>query len=182
MREIVIENINGKEEIVYKDEKELQVINPNKTSLERRKELNQRLNEEFYRSKNKKRLLETASKKYNYKKLIVFETVVALALAGTLVGAKVYKDHKEYQMKKTQILNEDKTFTSVEIKSGDTIESIARKYYNELPDDKKQYITFQEYKYEIIAMNNLSDPNQIKAGNNLIVPYYLEEEFILKKN
>lgn len=206
MREIVIQNINGKEEIVYKDEKQLQVINPNrseiknineniisqnveydkeihvvyptKSKLEMRKEINQKLNEEFYRSNNKKKVLENVNKKTNYKKIVVYGTIVSIAITGALVTAKLQKD---YSVKRATILRENKTFASIEIKKGDTIESITREYYNRLPEDKKQYITFESLKSEIIATNGLYNPDKIIAGNHIIVPYYLEEEVILRK-
>lgn len=179
MREIELVEKNEKDIIRYKDNKEvIQILDSDKTSLEKRKEEAKKLNEEFYKSHNKRKLLEKNNKKRMYGKIAVYGTIVTLALSGTLVGAKV---HKDYMVKRATILNENKTFTSYEIQKGDTITSIAEKYYNQLPEDKKQYISLNQYKNEIIATNNLTMPDSITAGNHLIVPYYLEEEISLKK-
>lgn len=179
MREIELVETKNNNIIRYKDNKEvLHVLDFNITSLEKRKELNQQLNQKFYRSHNKKDLLEKNSNKRMYKKIVVYATLATMALSGTIVGAKV---HKDYMVKRAEILSENKTFTSIEIQKGDTITSIAAKYYNELPEDKKQYISLEQYKNEIIATNNLIMPDLITAGNHLIVPHYLEEEINLKK-
>lgn len=151
--------------------KELEIINPNRTSLQERKEYNQKLNQEFYNSSNKKELLEKSNKKVKYKKIAVYATFITMALAG-VTATKVHRDNVE---KRIAILSENKTFKSIEIKKGDTIESIAKKLYSELPEDKKVYITLADLKKEIVRMNGLVDPDMIKSGNYLIVPYYLEE-------
>lgn len=150
--------------------KELEIINPNRTSLQERKEYNQKLNQEFYNSSNKKELLEKSNKKVKYKKIAVYGTFITMALAG-ITATKIHKDNME---KRAIILNENKTFKSIEIEKGDTIEGIAKELYNELPEDKKDYITFTDLKDEIVKMNGLSNPDNIKEDSHLIVPYYLE--------
>lgn len=152
--------------------KELEIINPNRTSLEERKEYNRKLNQEFYNSSNKKELLEKSNKKVKYKKIAVYGTFITMALAG-VTATKIHKDNME---KRAIILNENKSFKSIGIEKGDTIESIAKELYNELPEDKKAYITFTDLKDEIVKMNGLTNPDNIKADSNLIVPYYLKSK------
>ncbi len=65
-------------------------------------------------------------------------------------------------------INRHKTFTSVEIQSGDTLWSIATAFYT---DD---YKNISAYIDEIMKTNKLADEN-ITAGAYLIVPYYTEK-------
>lgn len=177
MREIELVEGNKKDVIRYKDNGEIiQILDSNKTSLEKRKEEAKKLNEEFYKSHNKRQLLEKNNRKRMYGKIAVCGGLILMLSTG--VGIRL---HRDYVVRRAVILNENKTFTSYEIQKGDTITSIVTKYYNELPEDKKQYISLEQYKNEIIATNNLTMPDLITAGNHLIVPYYLEEEVNLKK-
>lgn len=63
--------------------------------------------------------------------------------------------------------NEHKYFKSVTIKSGDTLTSIADTYADE------HYESAEEYINEVARINNI-DPDKIKSGNNIIIPYYSE--------
>jgi FOG: LysM repeat len=58
-----------------------------------------------------------------------------------------------------------KLVTSVEVKKGDTLWSIASNYYS------SDYVDMNEYIKEIKMTNGLSDDN-IHAGNYIVVPYY----------
>lgn len=60
---------------------------------------------------------------------------------------------------------DEKYVTSVLIKKGDTLWKIAKEFFAEENSSMKAYIE------EIKKCNHLSS-NQIKAGNNLIIPYY----------
>ena len=62
-------------------------------------------------------------------------------------------------------LNRTKLVTSVEIKKGDTLWSIAANYITE------EYKSINHYIEEIKYSNGLST-DQIQAGNFIIVPYY----------
>lgn len=178
MREIELVEKNEKDIIRYKDNKEvIHILDSDKTNLERRKEEAKKLNEEFYKSHNKRQLLEKNNRKRLYGKIAVCGGLILVLSTG--VGIRL---HRDYVVRRAVILNENKTFTSYEIQKGDTITSIATKYYNQLPEDKKQYISLNQYKNEIIATNNLIMPDLITAGNHLIIPYYLEDEISLKNN
>ena len=62
-----------------------------------------------------------------------------------------------------------KYYKVLTVHAGDNISSIARKYY-----DVDEYEDFDAYVSEICSINQLSDFNLIKAGENIVVPYYDE--------
>ena len=62
-----------------------------------------------------------------------------------------------------------KYYTQVEIKDGDTLESIAAKYLIGSEDSKEHYIN------EIIATNHLNEDGKILAGTSIVIPYYSGE-------
>ena len=61
-----------------------------------------------------------------------------------------------------------KYYTSIEIKAGDTLWSIASQYAN------KKYISVEDYIEELKYMNRLSS-DQIIEGHYLTISYYSEE-------
>ena len=61
-----------------------------------------------------------------------------------------------------------KYYTQVEVKAGDTLDSIADKYLAS-GDEKKHYIN------EVINTNHLDESGQILAGTSIVVPYYSSE-------
>ena len=62
-----------------------------------------------------------------------------------------------------------KYYKVVSVHAGDTLESLATKYY---ANDK--YGDFSSYISEICSINHLDDPDVIKAGENVVIPYYDE--------
>ncbi|WP_029230933.1 LysM peptidoglycan-binding domain-containing protein [Butyrivibrio sp. VCB2006] len=62
-----------------------------------------------------------------------------------------------------------KYYKVVTVHAGDNISEIAGDYY-----DAEHYDDFERYVSEICSINQLSDSNLIKAGENLVVPYYAE--------
>ena len=65
---------------------------------------------------------------------------------------------------------EFKYYKSVTVHSGDTIWDIAQEYYSE-----DNYSSFNSYLYEIISLNRLDSEGTLKAGENVIIPYYSKE-------
>ena len=61
-----------------------------------------------------------------------------------------------------------KSYTSIEIQSGDSLWSIASEYMTE------EYGSFQEYMKEIKSLNGLRS-DEIHAGKFLVVPYYIRQ-------
>ncbi len=94
---------------------------------------------------------------FNCKVIGFLFVIVILLYLGSVIPAKiVYADQntKSY-----------KTFQSVEIKAGDTLWSIAAKYYTE------EYKSIQNY-IEVIKESNSLKSDTIHSGCYLIVPYY----------
>lgn len=104
---------------------------------------------------------------------------VTLSLA-VLVGTITFSGFKICKNKtiKNTYNNYNKIFSSVLINSDDTLTSIASKIYEEYPDDIKNITTLNNIIKEIMTTNNLTNPDEIKAGNYLLVPsrYELKEE------
>lgn len=61
-----------------------------------------------------------------------------------------------------------KYYTSIEVKSGDTLWSIANRYMNE------KYSSVQEYIDEVMYMNNMTS-DQIIEGHYLTISYYSDQ-------
>ena len=61
-----------------------------------------------------------------------------------------------------------KYYTSIEVKSGDTLWSIASRYMNE------DYSSVQEYIDELMYMNNMTS-DQIIEGHYLTISYYSDQ-------
>lgn len=62
-----------------------------------------------------------------------------------------------------------KYYKVLTVHAGDNLTGIASKYY-----DSDEYDKFEAYISEICSINKLSDANVIKAGENIIVPYYAD--------
>lgn len=62
-----------------------------------------------------------------------------------------------------------KYFTSIQIKAGDTLWSLADRYADEL-----HYASQDQYIAEVMEINHMTDED-IYVGNYLIVPYYSAE-------
>lgn len=86
----------------------------------------------------------------------VFSVVVLSGILAVKIGAS--KKPVEYE----------KMVASVYIEKGDSLWTIAKKYYTEENESMKAYIN------EIKTCNHLSS-NVIKEGQYLIVPYYTEQ-------
>ena len=59
-----------------------------------------------------------------------------------------------------------KYYTSIVIKKGDTLDSIAASHMTSQYSSRKKYVA------EVCSINHLDDQSIIKAGNHIIVPYY----------
>lgn len=63
-----------------------------------------------------------------------------------------------------------KYYTSVTVKSGETLWGIAEEYI-----DYSQYKNKEQYIKEICSINNLEDSSAIRIGQRIVVPYFSEE-------
>ena len=65
---------------------------------------------------------------------------------------------------------EFKYYTTVTVHEGDTVTKLATKYYSD-----NHYSNFNNYVFEICSINRLGEKDNIKAGENIIIPYYSTE-------
>ncbi|MBR3772108.1 MAG: LysM peptidoglycan-binding domain-containing protein [Clostridium sp.] len=94
--------------------------------------------------------------KYLYNKLVICILFVSVLISGML-AVKIVASKKP--------MESEKLVTSVYIEKGDSLWTIAEKYYTEENQSIKAYIN------EIKTCNHLSS-NVIKEGQYLIIPYY----------
>ena len=60
-----------------------------------------------------------------------------------------------------------KYYAVVNVHAGDTLESLSKERF-----DKDHYDSFESYINEILRINHLDNPEDLKAGENVIIPYY----------
>ena len=89
---------------------------------------------------------------------LVLFIAAAFSVSGFLSLAKEKEDAVSY-----------KYFSSIMVRSGDTLTSIASRYADH------HYESLDAYIEEVRATNNLTDIDEIQAGDYLIVPYYSEQ-------
>jgi LysM repeat protein len=87
--------------------------------------------------------------------LVIAMTVTLGSLLVSAAGAETVHSYKYY--------------TSIEVKYGETLWSIAEEYL-----DAAHYASIEDYIKEVRRINHLKDDNII-AGRYLVVPYYMEE-------
>lgn len=95
--------------------------------------------------------------------LFLITTIIAAGLSLALFGFGT-----KAQGADEQILY--KYYASVTVRPGDTIWDYADQYGN-----NEYYESHQDYVNEVVAINSLTDDDQITAGKHLILPYYSPE-------
>ena len=60
-----------------------------------------------------------------------------------------------------------KYYAVVSVHAGDTLESLSKERFAE-----DNYDSFESYINEILRINHLDNPEDLKAGENVIIPYY----------
>ena len=109
-------------------------------------------------AENKKRRLKIVRRQRLALALITFIIALGIAFIFATLLLQAHDTDMTY-----------KYYTQVEIKGGDTLESIAAKYLTGSQDSKQHYIN------EIIATNHLDEDGKILAGTSIVVPYYSGE-------
>lgn len=132
------------------------------------------LDEDTRRRLRQRRLEEMKQEKektLHFRKLIVRAGIIALLTTGSGIGYKVYHDTK---IKPIEFVNENYAFVvkEITIKDGQTLTSIAKEIYDNLPDDVKKIKTVKSLKDELVRMNGLKDENLIIRGQTLYIPSY----------
>ena len=60
-----------------------------------------------------------------------------------------------------------KYYTVTTVHAGDTLEGLAKERFS-----KEHYESFDAYINEILRINHLDAPEDLKAGENVVIPYY----------
>lgn len=88
--------------------------------------------------------------------------IVAIIVISVLYVAVTQKDASESDATNAST----KYYTCICIEEGDSLWDIADRYMTD------EYSSEQEYIDEVASINNLSNPSEIVAGTNLLVPFY----------
>jgi hypothetical protein len=88
----------------------------------------------------------------------VLVIVMSVTLGSLLVSAEGTDTARSY-----------KYYTSIEVKYGETLWSIAEEY-----SDPAHYASIEDYIREVKKINSLKDDELIIAGRYIVVPYYAE--------
>ncbi len=92
--------------------------------------------------------------------VLLFVTTVWLVLSLTFTCSGFLSNAKEQEMS-----GEHKYYTSILIREGDTLWSIARTYMDH------HYSCEEDYIRELCSINSLAD-EEIRAGMYLVIPYF----------
>ena len=95
---------------------------------------------------------------------LIVAVIVLLVSLGVLFGTSM----NALASSKADVSSLNKYYTSIEIKSGDTLWSIADENINNLNVSKAEYIR------EVCSLNDISE-DEIHAGDFIVIPYYSAE-------
>lgn len=88
--------------------------------------------------------------------LLVLTIIVLFSILFVITSSKSVASSGDTQFK---------YYTDVTVKSGDSLNSIVNQYVDENH-------SYKEIVKEVIFMNHIQDPDNIKAGTVLVIPYY----------
>lgn len=88
--------------------------------------------------------------------LVIISIIILFILLFVFTSSRSFASNGETQFK---------YYTDVTVKSGDSLSSIVYQFV----DDNHSY---KEIVKEVIFMNHIQDPDNIKAGTVLVIPYY----------
>lgn len=100
---------------------------------------------------------------------IILLVIIIFATSLMIVGYNKYRKTFWNQCPDNNVI----TYEAVYIQSGDTVESIARDALSRHNMDS--IITVKTEVDAIVKMNKLHNPNKIKYGNYILVPYYVKK-------
>ena len=162
-----LETINIHPDEVVKQYKEL-LKNSNLPLMQRKQYETYIQNYEFHKKpvQEQKKLIGskvTNKKTLTPQRIVISAAFAALVATGTL---KLYNN----AMEKATFQGYDKIYTNYEVKYGDSLSTIASNYYEQYPDDIKEYLDLNELVKEIISINHIKNPDNIKEGTKIIIP------------
>ena len=100
-----------------------------------------------------------------HQRIVVMVLTICIILCGVLIGSGIMAAGKSKASEKNASF---KYYTSIEIEQGDTLWSIASEYIS------AEYDSIQDYIEEVKELNQLG-PDDIHAGQYLMIPYYSSE-------
>lgn len=113
----------------------------------------------------------TYLKKNERKRLLLCKSMVLFT--GVLIAVVLFlvigNHMRTQQVQASDPYTEITCYTSVYVRSGDSLWTIADRYMSDEWEDKNAYID------EIMQINHISD-SQLKAGSYIIVPYTVAEQ------
>ena len=96
---------------------------------------------------------------------------IASVLAAILLVVICLGSYRSFSTKAVDNTPDNfKYYTSVIVKSGDTLWSISDKFI-----DYSEYRTKESYIKEVCSINHIEDESEIRIGQELVVPYYSTE-------
>ncbi len=127
------------------------------------------MNHRYYHGIRRKKTVYTTAVTFIAKnRILIF---ISLLIASTLILSLSIISTK---VTAQRAFSREKSVTSIKIEKGDSLWSIASRYYTEEYDDMNSYIK------EIMYSNGLTS-DIIHEGNYIIVPYYITD-YITENN
>lgn len=96
---------------------------------------------------------------------LLFAFLTLIIFISIFIGTTLLSDAQS-----DDFVPEFKYYKSVTVHTGDNIWSIASDYYS-----PEHYDNMNAYVFEICNLNRISKSDNIKSGENLIIPYYSTE-------
>jgi LysM repeat protein len=107
---------------------------------------------------NKKRRMEIVRRQRVFLGAMVAMLLALIVSLGTTVIIKAQNNDTAPEVK---------YYTVQMVHSGDTLESLAKERFS-----KEHYVSFEAYLNEIMRINHLDAPEDLMAGENVVIPYY----------
>ncbi|WP_026488007.1 LysM peptidoglycan-binding domain-containing protein [Butyrivibrio sp. XBB1001] len=124
-------------------------------------------NDPRFLSKSELRIYENKKRRLR----IVRRQKMALALFVTAVIFLLlfFRNSIKLEAQNENYIPKCKYYKVVTVHAGDNLSSIAGRFY-----DSQEYEDLEHFVSEICSINQLNDPDVIKAGESIVVPYYDE--------
>ena len=125
-------------------------------------------NDDFFNNKSEIRIRKNKARRLR----IIRRQYGAIILALTImVFVSVFMNMSfSSDAQSDDYIPEFKYYQNVTVHTGDTLWNIASEYY-----DDSHYNDLDDYISEICNINHFSNPDSLRAGENIIIPYYSVE-------
>lgn len=95
--------------------------------------------------------------------------VLALFVTAVIFLLLFFRNSIKLEAQNENYIPKCKYYKVVTVHAGDNLSSIAGRFY-----DSQEYEDLEHFVSEICSINQLYDPDVIKAGESIVVPYYDE--------